>query len=437
MKRWLPRSLWLLAWAFWVWLGFGLYRELPRRASDPLPVSLSGPSEILLDSIRGEDLLVTLQESHDLVRLYRLIDARTGRLVQQVTGPWFNGLIEPIHHHGVVVGFDGDRPRADAKATPYVAVDLRTGAQRELDADTTNILDIHRRQPWVLARTGRGGQTRLTVFDFRDGVRVGEWHAPAPPNGFGEKLLAAYFLEAVDELLIHLERDKGGDGPPEQRLVRSTIEVTKPRVLRADKADHAFVTKPVANGRCTWETVEGDQGVFAVIDARDGATLFSQSSSPLLREFPLWRLSGQGESLLILLRYLDTVLEGRTLWSQAPVGESALFSRFPNCFCVEEEWPQRFGCAVFPVLLRTVAFREMESGALLFRTLEGKDAKMGWSSDARFCWDSNGVVYRLPLVVNYSLLAICQSLLALPLIMLWAILRWRRKRRLRLPSVQQ
>jgi hypothetical protein len=30
MRRWLPRSLWLLAWSFWAWLGFGLYRELPR-----------------------------------------------------------------------------------------------------------------------------------------------------------------------------------------------------------------------------------------------------------------------------------------------------------------------------------------------------------------------------------------------------------------------
>src|SRR4051794_23075083 len=30
MRRWLPRALWLLAWSFWAWLGWGLYRELPR-----------------------------------------------------------------------------------------------------------------------------------------------------------------------------------------------------------------------------------------------------------------------------------------------------------------------------------------------------------------------------------------------------------------------
>src|SRR5262245_10823400 len=30
MRRWLCRGLWLLAWSFWVWLGVGLYRELPR-----------------------------------------------------------------------------------------------------------------------------------------------------------------------------------------------------------------------------------------------------------------------------------------------------------------------------------------------------------------------------------------------------------------------
>ena len=31
MKHWLSRSLWLAAWSFWLWLGFGLYRELPRE----------------------------------------------------------------------------------------------------------------------------------------------------------------------------------------------------------------------------------------------------------------------------------------------------------------------------------------------------------------------------------------------------------------------
>src|SRR5262249_15597928 len=30
MRHWLPRALWLGAWSFWAWLGWGLYRELPR-----------------------------------------------------------------------------------------------------------------------------------------------------------------------------------------------------------------------------------------------------------------------------------------------------------------------------------------------------------------------------------------------------------------------
>ena len=36
MRRWLPRSLWLLAWSFWAWLGWGLARELPRNHSGPI-----------------------------------------------------------------------------------------------------------------------------------------------------------------------------------------------------------------------------------------------------------------------------------------------------------------------------------------------------------------------------------------------------------------
>jgi len=40
-----------------------------------------------------------------------------------------------------------------------------------------------------------------------------------------------------------------------------------------------------------------------------------------------------------------------------------------------------------------------------------------------------------PLPVNWPLLTLCQTILALPLILLWAALRWRRNRRLRLVSV--
>jgi hypothetical protein len=41
--------------------------------------------------------------------------------------------------------------------------------------------------------------------------------------------------------------------------------------------------------------------------------------------------------------------------------------------------------------------------------------------------DLRGVVYRYP-TVNWPLLALCQTILALPLVLLWAMLRWRRMR---------
>jgi hypothetical protein len=57
------------------------------------------------------------------------------------------------------------------------------------------------------------------------------------------------------------------------------------------------------------------------------------------------------------------------------------------------------------------------------------------SSDGAFVADDKGTVYRHA-AVNYRLLTLCQTILALPLVLLWAILRWRRKRKLRLASVQ-
>src|SRR5262245_44330804 len=49
-------------------------------------------------------------------------------------------------------------------------------------------------------------------------------------------------------------------------------------------------------------------------------------------------------------------------------------------------------------------------------------------------YHEDACVRRFPPRVDWSLLAICQTILALPLVLLWTVLRWRRMRRTRLAN---
>ena len=80
----------------------------------------------------------------------------------------------------------------------------------------------------------------------------------------------------------------------------------------------------------------------------------------------------------------------------------------------------------------TAVIREDPGGALVLR-LWFVDAIMlnSWSPDGSMWVCQNGNIYAAP-TVNFPLLALSQAILALPLVLTWLALRWRRKRRLRI-----
>lgn len=102
-----------------------------------------------------------------------------------------------------------------------------------------------------------------------------------------------------------------------------------------------------------------------------------------------------------------------------------------------EDWRSWCGLRLPTALtLNTVSVRDIDDGRLVRRTWERPKLRSdSFSSDGLYVFDSEeGRVYRSPPRVNWSLLAVCQIILALPFILLWAVLRWRRKRRLRTSS---
>lgn len=76
------------------------------------------------------------------------------------------------------------------------------------------------------------------------------------------------------------------------------------------------------------------------------------------------------------------------------------------------------------------AVRSLNTGQLVYRCWHSTvhpDAVV--SSDGRLIFDRiDDVVRSLPPVVNYPLFALCQTILALPLVLTWALLCWRRRR---------
>ena len=81
--------------------------------------------------------------------------------------------------------------------------------------------------------------------------------------------------------------------------------------------------------------------------------------------------------------------------------------------------------------LRTDALRDLNTGALISRYRpDAPDRTFTNSTGTMLVVGS--YVRELPPRVNWPLLALCQAILALPLVLTWLALRWRRKRRLRL-----
>jgi hypothetical protein len=82
----------------------------------------------------------------------------------------------------------------------------------------------------------------------------------------------------------------------------------------------------------------------------------------------------------------------------------------------------------FPKDWWTIRFKDADTGRIAFREWEIDWSRFRYQSDNDvFVASEDGEVRRYP-VVNWPLLVLCQTILALPLILLLAILRWRRKR---------
>jgi len=82
----------------------------------------------------------------------------------------------------------------------------------------------------------------------------------------------------------------------------------------------------------------------------------------------------------------------------------------------------------FPLEWRTLRVKNADTGRIAFREWQKVWSRFRFQSeDDVFVVSEDGEVRRYP-VPNWPLLIVCQTTLALPLILLWALLVWRRRR---------
>lgn len=103
-----------------------------------------------------------------------------------------------------------------------------------------------------------------------------------------------------------------------------------------------------------------------------------------------------------------------------------------SIYVCHEFWNFALGSA--PVVRETYALHRLADGRLLYRLQHSPD----WmTSDGTLALQDKGEIHALPPKPNYSLVAFCQTILALPIIFLWAVLRWRQNRKARMARGQR
>ena len=439
--RWVKRGCWVAAWGMWFWLGVGLHRELPRDLSPTTRLGFVWGSETLLGFLEGGDA-IAVQGADESIRIS---DARSGEKIKELPGPDDH----PGHstkfytRHGVAIC---RKPGQESER--YLLLNLRSGAWSSIEDRLGSVLDVHPTKPWAAGAIIKADRSTpvLAVVDLTNGRTVARWPHQPPPKASVDFALACRFRDdGSDDVLILAERLEVDRKRAKRLVIWNPVEGTVGNDVPLQDAHLEIGSRWGKSGRVAlFDWPEGGLGGVSVVDARSGDVSISSRSTPGLIPFgsasTAWSptaISPSGRTLLSMHDELWDIGERRRIWSPEEFESVEQSNAARGTFLVHEDWNKLVGLTQFrlPYGGITWAVRDMENGALVYRAGRWHPNFNHFSSDGRLGVTDLGDVVSFPLRPNYSLLALCQAILALPLIMLWAALRWRRKRRMRMASV--
>jgi hypothetical protein len=430
MRRWAPRILWLSSWSFWLWLGFGLYRELPRDAG-PIVARLPMPARTAVLGFVGDSNLVALMRVRfeDLRVWIVVADAESASVLRTVEAPDSTRYLThetDSFSHGVIFAnrHVGDTTKNERNG--FHALHLQTGEWTRLSDRNASMLALHPTRPLVAFLDG---DEDVVVSDLRTGERLVELDL-TPSFLLG----AAPIFLGHDQIALPLEAPASRpDADWSFNVYRIAMPPERLRTMRGPPIGRTVTSS--AAGRVAYNDPRQPLGV-RVFDVRRGAVVFADEQLPPGTALKPPVLASSGRSVLESpAGTLFDVETGATLW-RAGSHETLVLPAYSHAFMVREDWSQLWSRLAPRLPYATLACRSIETGKLVARTpsdLLLADHRVNAAGTLLVL--KNGEVHRLPLRVNWPFLALCQAILASPLVLLWGVLRWRRKRRIRMASV--
>jgi len=428
MKRWPPRIFWVSAWSFWLWLGIGLQRELPRNLGRVVCKLPLGPGETVKDFVRFGPSVVTKQHDSSIGKdVFRRRSARTGEveLTISVQRPVAENWIDFASCWvGYIVGnedtryLDGLTPATRGyvidPATGEVRLyNLRTGERRDY-SDLGSLVGVHWERPWMLFvrfKLGEGNE-RVTVLDAETGKRVFEF--PIPAGAFQRNWLPRFVGDNVALSFV--------EGDERCRLeIRSTTDGTLVGTIR----DLGSFWSSTADGKVAQTHHSNSSVRVEVHDARTEELLLADETpapQSVDGSFYVPAFSRDGRYFLSppTGALFDLAASAR-IWKAAPHERASLLVS-PGRFEIVEDW--MIGWRSWSTIVRTHVIRNLADRSFVCRTWNSIASPVDESRTMIIVDDS---IRRLPPRVSWPLLALCQAILALPPVLLWAGLRWRGK----------
>jgi len=419
-------------------MGFGLYRELPREL---------GPRVCQLPRQFG-DTATFIKDTHHLLIEPRFIsreqglkvfDAESGAFLRETKlhQQWTQiPIAETARSHGVVIA-----QAQEQRLAGLDVLDLETGGWTRITNMMALNIALHPTKPWIVFRESARPVDKPRLLAVVDWTTGAELFVRARDADY-VNIEAVLFLGDEDGLVVAIPRPTA-DASDKPSVVVELWRVGPPSRLEKVARVSQFGLRPQAapNGRLAWFVLTQGAEVVTVYDLPTERVLFSLGPDQASKDFigrELHSLVSKGYRAVNLSRNGRGVLAGypprvwdiasrSLLWRPQPQRQ---FGRVLDneIFTVFETWDQTWTRGK----LRdwsTTALRDIDAAALRFRCWT-RDASVleCRSADGALGVSNTGLVHRLPFRVNYPLLILCQLILALPLILLWLLLRFRRRR---------
>jgi hypothetical protein len=423
--RWLKRGLWLAAWGVWAWLGLGLCRELPRHlqwvallTTQPLPFPLGFVGDtydvaVYLDAGNGG--------TSDSPPVVLVVDGETGALRRSFQGPTLEEL--RLSYGGAKYGRVLARKTPASRTEGLFALDLKGGEWKTIAIGNNIDFAEHRDRSWIAFTQADGS---AVVFDYAACRAVYRF-----PHGAGERYIDTPVFIPGDDRIVLAKSTQTGHALEVWTLGEQTALERTIHGARLGASSVASTSGRVVSLR------ERNRPDFTVFDLRAERVVYTfppRTGAPPVAPkrpdvYPL--ISANGRSVYCGPDYaLIDVDLGTAAWIPNEYERPGPFLTYEG-FSVGEMWWQLVGLPALDERLVTYAYRRYEDASLIHRTYRRFcPTRRDFSWDKRYVVSfSDGWVCRGDLLVDWRLLVFCQIILALPLILLWLAVLWRRKRR--------